>query len=320
MSFLTIREANFMSAAQLGYFVIAGALLACATSINTAFTLVALKVVVHRSSYTAQQNGVKSTITFRKLLRHAAKVWCNTRLSVNSVFQTELDMMKSPLLSIFVLLSICGCSTHMTKIEYEGTGNSSASNQPTINSVIVTDQRGTESNWLGAIRGGYGNVLKTLKTEESTDIMVDKIFTDALSISGILYDSKDAPYKLQIVITKFDCSYYFNREAHAHVEASLIDNRSSQPKFSKAYKTDKTEGGVGAGVFGDVDTLRNLAETAMNETVDKMLNDPEFIQALEPENTVEAGDRLHKLELLYQSGQITDEEYRQKRKDIISEL
>ena len=33
--------ANFMSAVQLGYFVVAGALLACATSINTAFTLVA---------------------------------------------------------------------------------------------------------------------------------------------------------------------------------------------------------------------------------------------------------------------------------------
>jgi APA family basic amino acid/polyamine antiporter len=33
--------ANFMSAVQLGYFVVAGALLACATSINTAFTLIA---------------------------------------------------------------------------------------------------------------------------------------------------------------------------------------------------------------------------------------------------------------------------------------
>jgi len=33
--------ANFMSAPQLGYFVVAGALLACATSINTLFTLVA---------------------------------------------------------------------------------------------------------------------------------------------------------------------------------------------------------------------------------------------------------------------------------------
>ncbi len=33
--------ANFMSVTQLGYFVVAGALLACATTINTLFALVA---------------------------------------------------------------------------------------------------------------------------------------------------------------------------------------------------------------------------------------------------------------------------------------
>jgi APA family basic amino acid/polyamine antiporter len=38
--------ASFMSAAQLGYFVVAGALLACATSINTLFTLVARWLLV----------------------------------------------------------------------------------------------------------------------------------------------------------------------------------------------------------------------------------------------------------------------------------
>ncbi len=38
--------ANFMSTAQLGYFVVAGALLACATSINTVFTLVARALLV----------------------------------------------------------------------------------------------------------------------------------------------------------------------------------------------------------------------------------------------------------------------------------
>jgi APA family basic amino acid/polyamine antiporter len=38
--------ANFMSATQVGYFVVAGALLACATTINTVFTLVARWLMV----------------------------------------------------------------------------------------------------------------------------------------------------------------------------------------------------------------------------------------------------------------------------------
>jgi len=219
-----------------------------------------------------------------------------------------------------LLISISGCSTHMTKVDYEGAGSTYHDNPSSINNVVVTDQRGTDSNWLGAIRGGYGNVLKTLKTEQSTDIVVDKMYTDALSKSGILSDSKDAPYELRVVITKYDCSYYFNREAHAHVDISLVDNRSSVSKFSKVYKSDETEGGVGAGIFGDVDTLRLLAEATMSKTIDKMLDDPEFIKALNSGVSVGVSDRLNQLESLYKDGHISEKEYKEKREEILTEL
>jgi hypothetical protein len=81
-----------------------------------------------------------------------------------------------------------------------------------------------------------------------------------------------------------------------------------------------TEGGIGAGIFGNVDTLRNLAETAMNKTVDKTLNDPEFARALIPatENSVEK--RLNKLDELLHEGYINKEEYQQKRAEVLSDL
>lgn len=227
--------------------------------------------------------------------------------------------------TLLVSLVLTGCSTHMSKVEYKGTGSRFSESQDKVDQVVVTDQRGTDSNWLGAIRGGYGNRLKTLRTEESTDIIVHKIYTDALAKSGILTDSKEAPYKLQVVITKFDCSYYFNREAHAYVEVSLIENASSKPVFSKSYKTDETESGVGAGIFGDVDTLRVLSEGTMNKTVDKMLVDPEFNDALaievgESGSSIDTNDRLKALESLHSDGLLSDEEYQKKRADIISDL
>ena len=227
------------------------------------------------------------------------------------------------------VLLLSGCSTHMTKVEYEGAGINSQGVTSSINEVIVSDDRGTESDWLGAIRGGYGNVLKTLRTEEPTDIVVDKMYTDALMKSGIYDESTKAPYSLKVKITKFDCSYYWNREAHAYVDVSLIDNLTSNTKFSKSYKTDEEEAGAGAGIFGNVDTLRDLAENTMNKTVDKMLTDSEFIKALSSTNTYSnptptgGGDiniRLLKLEALYKEGIITEEEYKEKRSKIISEI
>ena len=219
------------------------------------------------------------------------------------------------------ILFLFGCSTHMTKLEYEGSGVNTKDTTPSINQVIVSDERGTESNWLGAIRGGYGNVLKSLRTEESTNIVVDQMYTDALSKSGIYDESKDLPYRLNVKITKFDCSYYWNREAHAYVDVSLIDNSTSSTRFSKSYKTDQVDPGSGAGIFGDVDTLRNLAESTMNQTVDKMLTDSEFIKSLSHTSSNRRNQtniRLLKLENLYKEGTITQEEYREQRTKIIS--
>jgi hypothetical protein len=230
---------------------------------------------------------------------------------------------------VLVILFLSGCSTHMTRVEYEGTGINPKDTTPSINEVIVSDERGTESDWLGAIRGGYGNRLKTLRTEESTDIVVDSMYTDALIKSGLYTKSEDAPYSLKVKITKFDCSYYWNREAHAYVDVSLINNLTSSTKFSKTYKTDKVEGGAGAGIFGSVDSLRNLAENTMNKSIDKMLMDSEFIKSLAPPNIqskpkTASGNginaRLLKLETLYKEGIITEEEYKEKRGQIISEI
>ncbi len=226
--------------------------------------------------------------------------------------------------TLFYFLLLAGCSTHMSKVEYEGSGAVAGEAEPVIGQVIVSDSRDTDSNWLGAIRGGYGNRLKTLRTEESTDVMVDKMYTSALEKSGIYSSSDSAPFQLNVEITKFDCSYYFNREAHAHVNVSLLRKADAKIAFEKSYKTDLTESGVGAGIFGDVDTLRDLAEEAMNETIDKMLGDSEFMTSLTVQPVVaelpDASARLEDLKAIYQQGLITEEEYKEKRQSILSEM
>jgi uncharacterized lipoprotein YmbA len=227
-------------------------------------------------------------------------------------------------LILAIVITLAGCSTHSTKITYEGDGGGIERSEPLISQVVVVDKRGTDSDWLGAIRGGYGNRLKTLRTDRSTDVVIDEIYTNALTQAGIYGQNKNAPFQLNVDINKFDCSYYFNREAHAHVSVSLQKRGDSNTFFRKAYKTDLTEPGVGAGIFGDVDTLRDLAEQAMNETIDKMLVDSEFRDALnsgQPAGKDSSTEkRLRKVEELHEQGLISPQEYEAKRDEILSEL
>jgi hypothetical protein len=186
-----------------------------------------------------------------------------------------------PTLVSLTVLSLA-CSTHMVPISYvpsSGTPQRIESSGG-IRIGKVEDLRGTASNWLGAIRGGYGNPLKKLLTEKPTRDVVADAFRDALRNHG-LSDGQTQAFELNIEIRKLDCSYYFNREAHAHLEVELVSHREPpQALYSRLYREDRTEGGVGAGIFGSVDHLRAFAEATLNGAIEQVFADPAFRRAL----------------------------------------
>ena len=54
----------------------------------------------------------------------------------------------------------------------------------------VTDQRGEpDPNWLGAVRGGFGNPFKVLHGEQPATDMVRQAFSDGLAARGMLASS-----------------------------------------------------------------------------------------------------------------------------------
>lgn len=192
-----------------------------------------------------------------------------------------MQIRRSSLIALLISGTI-GCSTHFESVKYQPTDLASSSASGEVSAVVglFEDDRGTNANWLGAIRGGYGNPLKKLYTEKPVSEVVEQAFTDALQTRKLLGDKQNAKVEITGDVVKFDCSYYFNREAHAHLLVKVLSLPSHSLVFSRAYLTDNKEGGWGAGIFGNTDELAQFAERTLNETVDKVLADPEFIAAL----------------------------------------
>ena len=192
-----------------------------------------------------------------------------------------MRILRFSLIALLILGTI-GCSTHIETVKYQPTDliSSSASGQGSAVVGPFVDDRGTNENWLGAIRGGYGNPLKKLYTDRPVSEVVKQAFTDALQTRKLLGDTQNARVEVAGEVIKFDCSYYFNREAHAHVLVKVLSLPSHRVLFSRAYQTDNKEGGWGAGIFGNSDELAQFAQRTQNETVDKVLADPEFIASL----------------------------------------
>jgi uncharacterized lipoprotein YajG len=183
-------------------------------------------------------------------------------------------------------LAITACSTNNVGLAYKPSAaivaGDSNSSKVSVGSFI--DQRGETATWIGAVRGGYGNPLKTLEATTSVSMLVQTAFSDGLRARGLQASAAGASsYQISGVIKKLDCSQYVRREAHAVIQVDVFEASTGKKVFTQTYTADELEGSLlalNAGAFGSVESLRALAEKALNEVVDKALDDTALRNAM----------------------------------------
>lgn len=254
------------------------------------------------------------------------------------------------LIVAMVAVVVAGCSTNTVRLDYTA-GNIEAAEyidvRP-IDSVIVFDHRSNDPHSLGAIRGGFGNALKTLTTEEAVSEVVQGAFESALQARGIPSEGVD-PFTMRINLVRLDCSQYVRREAHANV-AVMLEGSDGETEWTESFQSDVIQGSLfalDAGIFGDVEDLRKVALQALNEVVNQAFNDPGFIDTLKRPTSAAAGaasapavavskpkqeskhyttadgkavaETLAALKVLHGQGVLSDEEYMRKQREVINE-
>ena len=187
-------------------------------------------------------------------------------------------------LAVTSLLVVAGCVSTDVTLPYNAAGVSPApaAAQGSIQVTAVTDRRKHEPNWLGAIRGGMGNPLKTLNTAEPVKDLVKLAYVDGLTARKLL--SADSPrYRMAIDVNQFDCNQVGRREAHIRFYVTVSEVGSGKQVYDRLIQVDKVTGSrvtFDAGVFASTEDLRKLANQALQEAVDQTLSDPNLIDKL----------------------------------------
>lgn len=194
-----------------------------------------------------------------------------------------------PALSLGLVLALAACSTTPVDVAYRPSAASAAAataqQRPVVSVGAFADQRGEDPNWLGSIRGGYGNPLKTLTTPQPVADVVAKAFSDGLASRGLLAagGSGGGRYTLTGTVLTFDASQYARKEATAKVLLTLAEAASGRTVLSDTFENKVVAGNIltlRTGVFASVDELRDVAAQALNGAVDKALDSPAFRQAV----------------------------------------
>jgi len=190
--------------------------------------------------------------------------------------------MQRILIAVMLAGTLSACGTTTGGLRYAPPAQLapiSASTQP-VTVVNFVDARDEQATWLGVIRGGFGNHLKTLESTRPAAELVRDAFADGLGARGV----KAGAGGLQLggTVRKLYCDQVVRREANVIVELT-VSAPDGQRRFARTYEANRVEGSALAldtGIFASTEALRLILERTLREVVDQALDDPELRAAL----------------------------------------
>ncbi len=177
------------------------------------------------------------------------------------------------------------CSTHTVGLSYRpAVAPTAATSKPSVQVAMgdFTDNRHEPSHWIGAIRGGYGNPLKTLETDKPVSELVKEAFRQALVARSLYSDAGQVI--LSGWIDKLDGDQYARKEATVQLHVVVTDRQSRRELLNRPASANKIEGSLvtmRSGLFGSVEELQSLIEKTLSQTVDEFVDSSAFREVLQ---------------------------------------
>lgn len=172
-------------------------------------------------------------------------------------------------------LALAGCGTTTADMRYTAAVAAPvAAAHPIVAVGEIQDRRLIRSLYLGAIRDGLGNPLKTVQASMPVSDIVRDAVTGGLRARGLLAPAADARYELAVLIIKLDGDQYMQRQANAELFVKLLDRATGATAYSDIFKVELVEYSLAAGIIGSPDALRDLVQKAMQQVIDAALDSP----------------------------------------------
>jgi len=179
-------------------------------------------------------------------------------------------------LPIILTFGLGACGNTVSSLQYIPPGSIQTAASPSIGDVAATDQRKEEPRRLATVMGGFGNPLKTLDTAKPVKDEVADAFVQGLRARGLLASSAQAPFRLALVVRKFDADMLVGRTARIDLTMSVVNQAGATVYEDSATDSESETKFFETGVFADIQDLRKLCEIVLNRTVDRLLDKPAF--------------------------------------------
>jgi hypothetical protein len=184
--------------------------------------------------------------------------------------------MKSAFLCLALsLASLTSCVTTKESLDYSEAAASGLrkGGKANVTVSLFQDRRGMEPNYLGQVRPGGGLTFKKIETNIPVVDVVKNTFGYGLHIRGMAGQPGKSGWRIGGIIREFNCDQVVRSGSNVELLVMLYQPGAETPAFRKTYQAEKTETSL---AIGDTNLLKTLASSALQEVVDRALDDPEL--------------------------------------------
>ena len=197
-------------------------------------------------------------------------------------------MRKTSVATLAAAAILSGCWTTHLAFKYQAPPKvtPAVAGTPTLMVGTFVDMRGYKPNWIGRIRGTFGNSLEKLVVDESVAILVQTQFRDGLLARQFPVVEADAAFEIAGVIRKLSSIQYVHVETNVEIEVQVRRLPSGEPTFVHTYSAQAVEASRAYSVQAvesarPVEAIRALTEKTLRDVVNH--DDPAFRAALRPQ-------------------------------------
>jgi hypothetical protein len=178
-------------------------------------------------------------------------------------------------------LLLANCSSTEVSLDYQP-GLSQATPGPRkLSAGRFSDMRREGSYYLGTVRTPIGSPMERVNTRIPVEQVVRNAFAHGMSSRSML-SGRGAPYVLTGEILTLHCDQVIRPAAYAKIRVNVVRVSSGQVVFSRIYSGERENSAYLPGSGSPVPMLRELASRALQDVVDRALDDPALRARLSP--------------------------------------
>ncbi len=186
--------------------------------------------------------------------------------------------MNSRLLSVLCLSALLGFSscTNSSNItlDYVPPEGQVLRGAPDFSVGAFANKRGIESHRLGRVNLPIGVPLEMVNSDIPVETLVANAMAHALHARGMLTEGNQAHYLITGDVLNLDAQMVVRPSAYVKVRVNVVEMDSGRVLFSKVYESERISSAYRPGTGSPVPLLQELTSRALQDVVDKAVDDP----------------------------------------------